>query len=327
MNNPRKAAVQTTVAALLAAAFFAWASTAAPSPVERGPYDVGEFYLHLTDVERDREIDVLVLHPVETSGAARPLCGFPLIMFNHGFLLRGDLYRSYGEHLASHGFVAALPTLRMSLFKASHVVFAEDVRYALDQCLALDADPSSPLYGLIDETAVGASGHSLGGKLSLLEAVDDPRVRAIAVLDPVDVAGPGASNTPESPSVAPEMMSAIFVPLLLIGAELGANEVFFTSCAPAGENYQAFFAAANPPATEITQIGVGHGQYVDPGAGLVLAVCAKGTAPDDVVRASSAAYITAFFLGHLADDAAALEWLDGRLALDAAQGLVVVRRK
>jgi|GEM_PF-2218850 len=327
MNNPRKAAVQTTVAILFAAAFFACASTAAPTPAERGPYDVGEFYLHLTDVERDREIDVLVLHPIEISGAARPSCGFPLIVFNHGFLLRGDLYRSYGEHLASHGFVVALPTLRMSLFNASHVVLAEDVRYVLDQFLGLDADPSSPLYGLIDETAVGASGHSLGGKLSLLEAVDDPRVRAIAVLDPVDVAGPGASNTPESPSVAPEMMSAIFVPLLLVGAELGANEVFFTSCAPAGENYQAFFAAANPPAIEVTQIGVGHGQYVDAGAGLVLAVCAKGTVPDDEVRASSAAYLTAFFLGHLAGDAAALEWLDERLALDAAQGLVVVRRK
>jgi dienelactone hydrolase len=327
MSNRRKVAVQTTVAILLAAAFLACASTAAPSPAERGPYGVGELYLYLTDAERDREIDILVLHPVETSGAARPSCGFPLIVFNHGFLLRGDLYRSYGEHLASHGFVVALPTLRMSLFKASHVVLAEDVRYALDQCLGLDADPSSPLYGLIDETAVGASGHSLGGKLSLLEAVDDPRVRAIAVLDPVDVAGPGASSTPESPSVAPEMMSAISIPLLLVGAELGADEVFFTSCAPAGENYQAFFAAANPPATEVTQIGVGHGQYVDPGAGFVLALCAKGTVPDDAVRAASVAYLTAFFLGHLAGDAAALEWLDERLALDAAQGLVVVRRK
>jgi len=327
MGNGRKATVETTVAILLAVAFFACAATAAASPAERGTYGVDEFYLHLTDAERDREVDVLLLHPVETSGAARPSCGFPLIVFNHGFLLRGDLYRSYGEHLASHGFVVALPTLRMSLFKASHVVLAEDVRYVLDQCLGLDADPSSPLYGLIDEASVGVSGHSLGGKLALLEATTDPRVRAVAVLDPVDVASPGTPSTPESPSVAPELMSEIVVPLLFVGAELGDETVLFTPCAPTGENYQAFFEAASSPAIEVTQLGVGHGQYVDPGAGLLLAACASGPVPSDEVRAASAAYLTAFFLGHLAGDGEALSWLDARLAADTEQGWVKVRRK
>ncbi|MDD4904371.1 MAG: hypothetical protein PHX77_07735, partial [Candidatus Bipolaricaulis sp.] len=224
----------------------ACAAGSVPSPAERGPYGVEEVSLSLVDVDRDREMDVLVLYPVEEEGAGRPERGFPLVLFNHGFLLRGDLYRSYGEHLASHGFVVALPTLRMSLFGIGHAILAADVRYVLDCCLTLDADPDSVLYGLIDESAVGASGHSLGGKLSLLEAVDDPRIRAIAVLDPVDVAGPGASDTPESPSVAPERMSAISVPLLLIGAEQGGETVLFTACAPVGQNYQAFFEAANP---------------------------------------------------------------------------------
>ncbi|MGD9675698.1 MAG: alpha/beta hydrolase family protein [Candidatus Bipolaricaulia bacterium] len=297
------------------------------SPAERGPYAVAEVSLSLNDIDRNRGMDVLVVYPAEEEGARRPERAFPLILFHHGFLLRGDLYRSYGEHLASHGFVVVLPTLRMALFGIGHAVLAADVRYVLDSCLALDADPSSALHGLIDETAVGASGHSLGGKLALLEAATDPRVRAIAVLDPVDVAGPGQSSTPESPSVAPELMPQIAVPLLLLGAGLGGETALFTPCAPAGENYEAFFEAAHPPAIEVVQLAVGHGQYVDPGAGFLLSACARGAVPDDEVRASSAAYLTAFFLGHLAGEAAALEWLDERLVLDAAQGLVVVRRK
>lgn len=317
----RSRAIVWAVAILTAASVWA-----AGSPAEQGPYAVGEVRLPLVDADRGREIDTLILYPIAPGGAPPP-SGFPLVVFNHGFLLRGDAYRSYGQRLASHGFVVALPTLPMSLLGIGHTVLAEDVRYVVDRCLSLDGERGSGLYGLIDETSIGVSGHSLGGKLALLEAATDPRVRAIAVLDPVDVASPGTPSTPESPSVAPELMPEIAVPLLLVGAELGDETVLFTPCAPAGDNYQAFFEAANPPAIEITQLGVGHGQYVDPGAGLLLAACARGSVPDDEVRAASAAYLTAFFLGHLAGDVEALSWLDARLAADTERGLVEVRRK
>jgi dienelactone hydrolase len=272
-------------------------------------------------------MDLLVLYPLATGDAAVPAAGFPLIVFNHGFLLRGDVYRSYGEHLASHGFVVALPTYPMSFYGLNHSALGLDVCYVINQCLALDVDTTSPLHGLVDESSIGAAGHSLGGKLALLEAVTDSRIRAVATLDPVDGGGPGGSDPILYPSVAPELMPDLKVPLLFVGAQLGSVAYFLIPCAPEDDNYQRLYEAANSPAIEITQLGAGHGQYVDPGAEAAMAACAPGTVATEWVRSSSAAYLTAFFLGHLRGDTAALVWLGARLAEDEAQNRITVQRK
>jgi hypothetical protein len=180
---------------------------------------------------------------------------------------------------------------------------------------------------MIDPSRIGATGHSLGGKLSLLEAVNDERIGACAVLDPVDEGNPLFKDPVRYPSVAPELMPELHVPLLIIGAELGSKLIFFSPCAPEDENYQRFFEAANPPAIEVTQLDVGHGQYVDEAAASVADPCAVGDVPGEWVRSSCAAYLTAFFLGTLLDTDGALDWLDARLAQDAADGRIVVRRK
>ena len=297
------------------------------TPAERGPYPVAEFREHMVDSSRDRELDALILYPAVVRETQAPEQGFPLIVFNHGFLLRGNLYRSYGEHFASHGFVVVLPTYRMSLFDLNHLTLALDMQYTIDCCVALDADPDSVLYGLVDESLIGASGHSLGGKLAFLEAAGDERVTAIVALDPVDGGGPGAEDPILYPSVAPELMPEIEVPVLLVGAELGSIAYLFTPCAPSAENYQQFFAAANPLAIEITQFGAGHGQYVDPGAEAMMAACAPGTAGSEWVRASAAAYLTSFFLWQLQGDDAAGRWLEERLETDEEAGLIAVQWK
>ena len=297
------------------------------TPAERGPFAVAEFRECLEDTSRGRELDALVLYPMAAGSAETPAQGFPLLVFNHGFLLRGDLYRSYGEQLASHGFVVVLPTYPMSFFNLDHSALALDVQYVIDHYIDLDADLDSVLHGVLDESMVGTCGHSLGGKLALLEAVGDARIKAIAALDPVDSGGPGAENPILYPSVAPELMSEIRAPLLFVGAELGSIAYLLTPCAPSAENYQRFYEAANPPAIEITQVGTGHGQYVDSGAEAMMAACAPGTAETEWVRASSAAYLTAFFLGHLTDSQEALDWLEERLAQDAANELIEMRLK
>lgn len=308
-----------------------FAGSAAPAPVlpdQPGPFSMGEYREHLVDASRGREMDLLVLYPVPAGDAELPRDGFPLIVFNHGFLLRGDLYRSYGEHLASHGFVVALPTYAMSFAGVNHTELAADERFVIDRCLALDGAAGSALSGLIDESKIGAAGHSLGGKLALLEATTDGRIAAIVALDPVDGGGgPVADDPVLYPSVAPERMREIRASLLLVGAELGGVAWFLIPCAPATDNYQRFFEAATSPAIEVTQVGAGHGQYADPGAKAMLAACAPGTVAAEWVRASSASYVTAFFLGHLAGDAESLVWLDARLTDDEARGLILVRRK
>lgn len=295
------------------------------SPSEAGPFPFAEYRAELRDEARDRSIDLLLIYPVDARGS--PVQSRPLIVFNHGFLLSGDGYRSYGRHLASHGFVVALPTLPMTLWGVHHAEWAADIRFALDFCLGASENEHPPLSGAIDGSRIGASGHSLGGKLSLLEAVADERIRAAALLDPVDGGNPVFPDPERYPSVTPERMSELEIPILLIGAELGSQTVFLTPCAPEGENYERFFEAANPPAIEITQLDVGHGQYVDEAAAAILSTCSIGDVPSDRVRSSCAAYLAAFFLRTLTDSDTALAWLEAQLLLDEAEGRILVRRK
>ena len=273
-------------------------------------------------------MQLLIVYPESADDASAPHPA-PLILFHHGFLLSADGYRSYAVHLASHGFVVALPTFPMTLFNVDHTKLAEDVRFVLDYCLSANADPNHPLYGRVDDTRSGTAGHSLGGKLSLLEAVTDDRIRAGVLLDPVDLGGPVSNDDTRYPSVTPELMPAIGFPLLLIGAELGGRSILLSPCAPVEENYQRFFEAAVAPAIEVTQLDVGHAQYVDEGSGQILLnlACVKGDVSGDWVRESAAAYVTAFFAGHLLNADGALDWLNERLSEDQSDGRILVRRK
>jgi len=297
--------------------------TAVESPDLRGPFLVEEYQTSLRDDVRNRSMDLQLFLPVSLG---EPIAR-PLIIFNHGFLLSASGYRSYGEHLASHGFVVALPSFPASLLSVHHAKLAEDVRFVIDMLLTATGDESHPLFGRIDPQRIGASGHSLGGKLSLLEAVSDERIDAIAVLDPVDAGNPLWDDPVRYPSVAPELMPEITVPLLFVGAELGSKLILLSPCAPGDENYQRFYEAANAPAIEITQLDVGHSQYVDEGVADEINPCPRGDVDSEWVRSSSRTYITAFFLGWLAEDREALDWLDDRLEEDTLLGHIEVRQK
>ena len=56
-------------------------------------------------------------------------------------------------------------------------------------------------------------------KFSLLTAANDNRVKAVFGIDPVDATGgsPGSQPSPEYPSVTPERMSDITIPIVLMG--------------------------------------------------------------------------------------------------------------
>ena len=218
------------------------------SPAEHGPFVVAEPRGHLENVAHDRELDTLVLSPFAVGGTEVPPQGFPLLVFNHGFLLRGDVYRSWGERLASHAFVVAPPTYPMLLFHPAHSALARSVQDVIDRHVARDPMPR------------------------------------------------------------------VGVPVLFVGAESESSAHVLPPCAPVEENYQGFHEAASLPAMEITQIGAEHGQYVDSGAAAIMTACAPGTAEPESVRSTGAAHLTAFLLGRLRGDGAALEGLDEHLA-------------
>jgi len=298
------------------------------APDEPGPYETGVFRSRFVERERDRTVRLISVFPSDDGQTVRVEGGpFPLVVFSHGFLLDGEKYRSYADHLASHGFVVALPSYAMGL-SVDHRDLQADLLAVLAHYAEANAWPGHPLQGGIEADLIGTSGHSLGGKLSLMGASTDARVRAVGVLDPVDGGGPPGTtaDSPKYPSLAPERMGQIRVPLLLIGNDLGRLASAGFPCAPEAENYQRFFEAATPPALEVTQLDVGHNQYLDDEGGLG-AVCPQGDTPSERVRAAAGAYLTAFFRGHLTAESAALDWLDAQLARDEAEGRVSVRRK
>ncbi len=296
-----------------------------------GPYATARIDQNLRDATRGRDLQLSTLYPSEDGVTLAPKAApCPLIVFSHGFLLRGGDYLAYAEHFASYGFIVGLPTYEESLLNVDHAALADDLRWVIDLYLRASSAGFGPVAGAIDSARIGVAGHSLGGKISLLAATKDARIRAAGLLDPVDSAPFGGhdESAVRFPSVTPERMPALHIPLLLIGSEFGGEVVIYRACAPIEDNYQRYYEAANPPAIEITQLGAGHLQYVDRGVSeLFEVVCAPGTADGRWIRRSAMAYLTAFFRQALNVDPSAQNWLDARLQKDQDRERIVVRRK
>jgi len=136
---------------------------------------------------------------------------WPLLLFSHGMSWPAAMYQSFLEELASHGYVIAavdhtgysdaivFPDGRVASFTAwsgptdseearrarlaAHMpTWVADLRSALD-AIAGERAAGDPFFGSIDDTRVGAFGHSYGGGATarLMEA--DPRVVATVNLE------------------------------------------------------------------------------------------------------------------------------------------------
>lgn len=136
---------------------------------------------------------------------------FPFVNFSVGWGTTWWDYVVYGTHLASHGYVVAIPVhVNDGIYALAYAASLRpaDLTFALDTLLARSADPADLLFGAIDETRIAASGHSLGGYTVMalaagddlvcdmaqrpddrtpaqacIEVVPDPRYRVIAPID------------------------------------------------------------------------------------------------------------------------------------------------
>ena len=246
----------------------------------------GGFEVSVTDevivaLETGRQVKVTLFEPNLTG----PL---PLVVVSPGFQLNRDFYRSYGEHLASWGFLVATQSYDGSvsgLFNSDHALIAEDTLALVD---ALATDTFLSLN--VNREAVGLVGHSLGGKISILSAVLDSGIAAVVGLDPVD------ANTP---SVTPELIPSLSAPLMLIGETLDSRGLF-QACAPAENNFEQYFAEG-PEGTILLDIaGAGHMQFHDEPRCLLCRVCSGATtAQSEDVLAMSRDALTPFLLAEL----------------------------
>ncbi len=121
---------------------------------------------------------------------------FPLVLFSHGSCGTPRQSRFLTPRLASWGFVVVAPphpgnTIfdfpNCNTGPAIVAALAErpqDIVFVLDQVLAADTDPLSPLFGAIDEERIAMTGHSFGGLTTYLVTAIEPRIDVAVPLAP-----------------------------------------------------------------------------------------------------------------------------------------------
>ena len=141
---------------------------------------------------------------------------YPGIAFAHGFSMFGLTdgmadNSGNGQHLASWGYVTAIP--RLPDDAETRVTNLRDVLTYLE---TQTTTPGSFLYQKVDVNRLATAGHSLGGSTALAAAARDARVKAVVGLDPVNHGGmPG--QTQEMWDAAAEA-PLISVPTGILGA-------------------------------------------------------------------------------------------------------------
>ena len=300
-------------------------ATPAPDPAEPGSFAFEvSTHTETLSIPGGAEDVLIVIYMPEGEGP------FPLITFTHGFQLAPADYVSYGEHLASWGYIALLPQLPGGLLGGpTHV----DLKHYLGALLDWAEEDESVLQSKVDLDRIALAGHSMGGKISLLLATEDPRPLAVFGVDPVDAAGgPMPVDNADFPSVTPQLMGDIVVPLVLLGETTNGSSdgaLLGQSCAPSEDNFQAYFEHAESPALEIDVLGASHMSFLDdPDCGLACFVCPKGSDDPATSRMLAQRYMVAFFNMVLRGDEGYRAYLTGeQMAADVDAGLVATQTK
>lgn len=247
---------------------------------------------------------------------------YPVVTIAHGFNIAPTQYTKYAERLASHCYVALNVDHRGYIGQSvDHPGYAKQLLAAVDW-----AAGEKTLGGLVDTDNVGTTGHSLGGKISVLAAMFDARVKASITLDPVD----GANMCPNM-MVCPDVsgMLPISIPLGFLGETTDSDG--FMACAPKAENYQTFYAAASPPALQVTVNGANHVSFVDDIAscGLSCLFCKQAMLDNATANALAQAYVVAYFGRYLRDNPGYDTYLTGAEAQAryVDKGLVTIESK
>ncbi len=281
-------------------------SSGVPDPNVDGPYA----YAELDDTMNvaasgDKNVAVHCAYP--TSG---PTTGpYPVVVVAHGLSLPASQYYGYVQRLASFGYVALTVDFPSSPLSVNNPAEAQDLIAGLDW-----TKTNATVSAKADPSHAGMTGHSLGGKVALLAATMDPRVKATIDLDPVDGGGPTGCTAPACVMVAP-LLAGLSIPTGFLG-ETTDSTGGFMPCAPAAENYSTFYAQAQTPSFEVTVNGAGHMSFLDDVStcGVLCSFCTAGTASNAQVNGMAKAYVAAFYERWMRGDTAYDAYLTGAVA-------------
>jgi hypothetical protein len=106
----------------------------------------------------------------------------PVITWGNGTCAQPEGYGALLRYVASYGFFIVAANSR-EVGSGS----PQPMLHALDYAAAANADPTSPYYGKLDLTKIGAMGHSQGGGATASAAMD-PRVKDVIIFNADDSA-------------------------------------------------------------------------------------------------------------------------------------------
>lgn len=278
-------------------------TSAVYDPNANGPYAILELAdAQYTNAGTGNKVPMRAFYP---AGGPNP-GPYPVVVVAHGFQLPATQYTNYIKRLATFGYVAITADFPASFLGQDNPKNAKDLISAIEWAGGkpeLKADTSN----------VGMTGHSLGGKLAILAATLDSRVKASIVLDPVDGGGgPGGGCNPPACVNVSDLMPNLKIPTGFLG-EITDASGGFQPCAPAAENYTTFFAGANPPSLSVTVKGANHMSFLDDLAscGGTCSFCKMPTVDNATVNGLSRAYVVAFYERHLRGNAGYDTYLNG----------------
>ena len=223
--------------------------------------------------------------PLDLSGGP-----YPLVLFSHGSCGLPTQSKFLTPLLASWGFVVVAPphpgnTIfdfpncnTGAALAAAFVERPQDIEYVLNQVLAADLDPMSPLFGAIDESRIAMTGHSYGGLTTFLVTAIEPRISVAVAMAPATLANStlpvpsltmlgGIDSVISNPSARAAYDRSVS-PKMLVEIEHTGHYAFSDACLSTSD--------CNPPTTLTTD-----------------------EAHDDVLR-----YVVPFLRARLAGDAA-----------------------
>ena len=268
------------------------------------PYETGELSVNRTSVS-SAPAELLAFVPQGDDI-------YPVIVFQHGFLMANTHYGDLLEHIASHGFVVLAPQMyEAGGFPWDAPSIDDEAALATQIYDWIATDLESSINTAVEPDLLGLAGHSRGAKVIWTSLKDSPRdILGVSGVDPVDgTGGPGGTDDRILDS------SVDFdVPSLLIGTGLGSesNDAFSPACAPEDDNYEQFFDAADSPAWQVVASDYGHLDMLDDDpsdCGLECGACVDGPSRAPM-RQLTAGLLVSLFRATLQGDDGALDVLE-----------------
>lgn len=239
-------------------------AAADPSPEQPGPLPVSS-QKGLSFALASGPVTVDLYWPIQSSAAA------PIVVVGHGFSRSGADMTGWGEHLASHGFVVAVPTFP-NRFGTD---YAGNGQRMLDIIAFVRANPGMVSVPLDPRNAL--VGHSAGGLSAFLAAAKDPSIEFVVGLDPVDAGGMGA-----------QAAANLTQPTLVIAAMPGL-------CNGEGSAHAFYQPLTVPGSWFVRVMGASHCDAEDPSDGSCTLTCGGQS---DIHHAMFRRYATAHLLAH-----------------------------